>query len=388
MMRTLVAKTKGIVLLTFALAAFGLVGCSNAGENSVNTLPKTVTSTSSTVETPEKTPVTKENPDTQKSISVTKRPKVLRLEQIKLGNYDSLEGTWGSKEGGTLKVQGSTIYWTTARGPFAKIEKTHYRQFGDPVTKYGLGLDEVAWSLTMQWSGQPDNKKMAPYVGSALVFYPAGVPLDLEAITGNSEIIPSDTSRARILALPGNGVGRLFPDYFEDYVMYRDGDSLNVKLETGLDAANCKAPVSGAYPCAGKAVPANARSLPSLPSGKESAVRTPSGNITCEVERDNISCMVGSWKPEMNPNYVEPQGGIVTIYIPANGPAAMGQKSDAPNYANYGNPILRPITLPYGTIWHYGNIVIASEQNGLTIWNSRTGYGTFLNRSGHSDFKR
>ena len=42
--------------------------------------------------------------------------------------------------------------------------------------------------------------------------------------------------------------------------------------------------------------------------------------------------------------------------------------------------------VPYGAAVYYEKYVCASEENGLTYWNTETGHGAFMNRDGVTTF--
>ena len=52
----------------------------------------------------------------------------------------------------------------------------------------------------------------------------------------------------------------------------------------------------------------------------------------------------------------------------------------------FSDPDREPQVVPYGTAVYYEKYVCASEENGLTCWNTETGHGAFMNRDGVTTF--
>ncbi|WP_165444815.1 hypothetical protein [[Pseudopropionibacterium] massiliense] len=52
----------------------------------------------------------------------------------------------------------------------------------------------------------------------------------------------------------------------------------------------------------------------------------------------------------------------------------------------FSDPDREPQVVPYGAAVYYEKYVCASEENGLTCWNTETGHGAFMNRDGVTTF--
>mgnify|MGYP007022640030 FL=1 len=159
-----------------------------------------------------------------------------------------------------------------------------------------------------------------------------------------------------------------------------------------VEPDGCVAPVAGAYPCAGGPIPEGARPLTKLHlegDGTWATLQSPSENILCDVIGQDwywggyAMCTVHGWPYTINPNY-EQDGGFPAVFLEAEGPAELAGK---------GDPMLSQLvevsksdTLPYGTVWYFEDFAFASEDNGLTVWNVKSGYGALLNREGMAPF--
>lgn len=144
------------------------------------------------------------------------------------------------------------------------------------------------------------------------------------------------------------------------------------ELEPEPETAACTAPVAGTYPCAGRAIPADAQPLPA--TGGQYYVRTPSRNILCLVQEGSsqeAACQVLNWDGGGENNGV--RLGSSGPALPAAGDFGAAWEIEAP-------------TAAYRTVWHVGNFVFASSQDGLTVWNAKSGYGALINRNAISTF--
>lgn len=161
--------------------------------------------------------------------------------------------------------------------------------------------------------------------------------------------------------------------------------------EEADDTPGCTPPVPGAYPCAGRGLPASAQQIQTVGEYVATAV-TPSGNIGCDVYvggsyPSSMSCVVMSWDPSIDPNYSEDPGGKPSVWLRSNeGPATLSQVSEAPAFtgAYPGDPAGQ--VMDYGSVHYYGDFALASEENGLTIWSLVSGHGAFFNRGGFYPF--
>ncbi|AOZ72937.1 hypothetical protein BK816_06230 [Boudabousia tangfeifanii] len=380
-------------LAILGISAIVLSGCGSQATTSSSS--KTVEPTTSATSTDEATVEVvidgEQSPEAKQSKQKTpEKPKTLpmNLNQIREGNYESLTGKWVSAEGGTIEAHKDVLIWDTKQGAFAKIKKGQFELVqsvkdhfeGGPFEDSDLGNE----ALAMQWVAEVDHVAM----GSLVAFYPKGVAAKIPMMGG--KVIPSDTSRPRILALPGNGVGRLMPENFEPYLMTREGDKTDAE-QTAQQGNDCQPPVPGAYACAGKGRPAEAQPIPTVGESYGRTVatlQTPSKNIGCDIDDAGVACLVQSgWPKEIYADYNEFQGGQVDIHLNGNGPVTLGQKSDAPDWPGF-NGIPAGHILPYGTVWYYGDYAFASDKTGLTFWNVKTGYGALINRKGYQPFGR
>lgn len=172
-----------------------------------------------------------------------------------------------------------------------------------------------------------------------------------------------------------------------------DRDAQEAEEEGQNGDEECVPPVPGAYPCAGGPRPAEARMLQDFPPTRYSVDRRtglimPSGNVMCDIEPDALQCWVRSWDrdtmmPGLDPSII---GGGVTVELGVSGPTKLGLISEVPavDYTkNEGTPVTRP---EYGSVWYYEDFVLASLETGLTVWNTKTGYGALMNRSGYYPF--
>lgn len=154
----------------------------------------------------------------------------------------------------------------------------------------------------------------------------------------------------------------------------------------------CTPPVAGAYPCAGGPIPEDARPLAAFyleDNGSWATLQSPSENILCDVIGKDwyaggyLICTVHSWPYTINPGY-EQEGGFPAVFLDDEGPAEISGK---------GDPMLSQLVeesegdiLPYGTVWYFEDFVFASEDNGITFWNVKSGYGALINRAGMEPF--
>lgn len=155
-----------------------------------------------------------------------------------------------------------------------------------------------------------------------------------------------------------------------------------------FDPASCVAPVPGAYPCAGRGIPVEARKLTNTGAYGVTTFIMPSRNIGCDVYANGVTCVVESWDTTIYEDFNPHVGGYVTAGVGEAGPAHLGQGADVPSFtgANPGAPAGE--VLPYGTVWYLGDYVFSSAESGLTFWNARTGAGALIKRAGFYPFLR
>lgn len=148
-------------------------------------------------------------------------------------------------------------------------------------------------------------------------------------------------------------------------------------------------PVPGAYPGAGGPIPQHATKIKTVHSAgydlKTAIIKTPSGNIGCEIGEGYSGCGVDSWNEDNL--YPDPMWGSLwwVDFDRGEGPMKpiVSHRGDAPLYM-WGDP--NPQVVNYGDVVYYGDFVCASEQTGLTCWNHKTGHGALLNKAGLKAF--
>ena len=104
-------------------------------------------------------------------------------------------------------------------------------------------------------------------------------------------------------------------------------------------------------------------------------IKTPSGNIGCDLSIAYAGCGILSYKKD------RPYGsdsGEPRWWMPLDGSFSGGIRSGGRGF--FFTPGYPPQVVPYGTVVYYENYVCASEENGLTCWNTETGHGAFMNR--------
>lgn len=341
--------------------------------------------------TPESTP----EPEPEAELPAAATATSMNLGEIADADYSSIVGTWTGPSGDQLTVQSTTISWEAYGDPFATIQDNQFvRSVNDGIDYSGVS-ELLSDRFDLHWTGStPDGFA----VGSALYFFPPGSA----AVDPVGATIPSDETVGRILALAGSAVGRMYPDDFAPYIMtfaaartQATGPATSSETKPKAKKAKCKAPVPGVYACAGGAIPKKAKPLTTAYTSQYgtsgATLVMPSRNIGCDifdasdVWEAHVSCRVDSWEPTMNPNYYDEIGGQVTATLGSSGPAEFGQAGDVPDYSG-ANEAPAGQVLKYGKIAYHGVFVFASSEEGLTIWNSATGYGALLNRSGMQTF--
>lgn len=147
-------------------------------------------------------------------------------------------------------------------------------------------------------------------------------------------------------------------------------------------AAPGRAP-KGAYPGAGGPIPAGAIDLPTFRdvSVEVAAVKTPTGNIGCDFSGDYSSCGAISYRTE-NKYGSDPHLGPRWELGLSEGVPTIGARTDAPYWAFSGQGYV----LAYGKVGRYKHFVCASEETGLTCWNTKTGHGVWMRRAGFKAF--
>ena len=171
-------------------------------------------------------------------------------------------------------------------------------------------------------------------------------------------------------------------------------ESAAIALPTARPSAGAGSPsatrspvsIPGAYSGAGGPRPANATPITAVHSGY-AVIVTPSKNISCEFSDTSAGCGVMNYtdsKPygsdELGPKW------WVRMKSSASADQAepeMVSRSQPPLSQNPGTPGQQ---VEYGTVVYHGDYVCASEDAGLTCWNTTTGQGAFMNRDATATF--
>lgn len=137
---------------------------------------------------------------------------------------------------------------------------------------------------------------------------------------------------------------------------------------------------AGAHPAAGGPIPSQARPAFVLRDGT-AILTSPSGNIGCDIDEEYPGCGVHSMIESelMGTNEIGDSNwwvGLSSQYASSEAPVVTA-RGDAPLYRYSDVPAQ---VLQYGEVLHHAGIVCASEDNGMTCWNVRTGHGVFMNR--------
>ena len=153
-------------------------------------------------------------------------------------------------------------------------------------------------------------------------------------------------------------------------------------------------PVAGAFPGAGDARPDGAEPLPTYVgrySGLESAhLLTPTGNIGCDFQTADDKgsqglCGVVSFNTAGSPlGCVQRHRDCKGKWVFPFENDRVSEPTDSSGTTGWMNqPANDGYTVPqveYGKQYYFQDWVVASEFNGLTVWNTSTGSGVFLSR--------
>ena len=148
-------------------------------------------------------------------------------------------------------------------------------------------------------------------------------------------------------------------------------------LASAAPATNPNLP-AGAYAGAGGPLPAKATPLVPNASGVAS-FKTPSGNIGCDISATSAGCGVMSYITDETYG-TAPMTGDSKWWVSLDA-QEIGLKGDAPWFDYPGTP-----TATYGALVYFGTTVCASEEAGLTCWNTTTHHGAFINRDATTFF--
>lgn len=368
--RVLIAIIGVLVVAIVAMVLFLVLGLGRSGDDQPD--PDNGTPTATSEQAGESTEA--EQP------AAPAEPQVLDASQIGAGQYASAEGSWTSPQGGQLEISGGDIVWTNSGRSFATVAGLNLTDAASGQTATASAVAGDAGATILQWSYDVGGYNH----GTVLAFYPAGVAstelLGLPLVT--------DASVDRIVALPGNGVGRLMPSDLGPYVSTRQAAA-----PANETASGCTAPVEGAYPCAGGPVPAEAIELTSIietPYGSRYGVlKSADGDIGCDIitsdGKTSMYCLVYSWSTSapVEPVNRAPVGlPIVVFGDGSEQPYYGGGKSDVPCFepggCTQGSATVQPHALQAGQVVHHAGFVCAGQQDGMTCWNAATGHGAYF----------
>lgn len=145
--------------------------------------------------------------------------------------------------------------------------------------------------------------------------------------------------------------------------------------------------IPGAYPDAGGPRPASATPISSVYemeySGTFATLVTPSGNIGCDFTWDLQACGVISYIEDQPYGAEEHSGPYWWITFTDGEYPFIYPKGDV---AMFMFPEYPAQVVEYGEIVYWEDVVCASEEEGLTCWNTTTGHGAFMSRSGYEGF--
>jgi hypothetical protein len=155
------------------------------------------------------------------------------------------------------------------------------------------------------------------------------------------------------------------------------------------DQQEAAPPVQGAYAGAGGPRPATAQPMPTeTKSGADYAyLLTPSGNIGCDFSTQNVytrqgQCGVRSMSGADSPLGTEQLGpstkGRWLFQLDDDRVGDPVSSSGTTGWMN--QPPSNITTAAYGQQYYFEDWVAASEESGLTVWNTKTGSGVFLSR--------
>lgn len=95
----------------------------------------------------------------------------------------------------------------------------------------------------------------------------------------------------------------------------------------------------------------------------------------CEVRSEGVTCR------NLNLSYQgKDVGGQLTVYL-KDGQVTKGASTDVAMFTMPGTP-----SLEYGQVRYSGSVVFASSTNGLTVWDTTTGHGVFMNKAQATTF--
>lgn len=152
-----------------------------------------------------------------------------------------------------------------------------------------------------------------------------------------------------------------------------------------LSAPHAYLGAGGPRPATATALPESAIHTPQQSYESASgAVKSPAGVTVCD-----LSTKPGGWTncrvAWTNPPGKDQLGTFDTMFFTTDSAVPRpGKNSGTQNWQNYQD--VSVYAVPYGTQVYYGDWVIASEENGLTVWNAATGHGAWMAREGYETF--
>lgn len=136
------------------------------------------------------------------------------------------------------------------------------------------------------------------------------------------------------------------------------------------------------YSGAGGAIPPEATAATAIrPDGRTAVIKTASGNIGCDISEDYSGCGVLSMQGTVlmgtdsrgRPNW--------WVDLPTDGDSELiPEVMDNPEGPLFEDADVPAQVLNYGQVIRHGEVVCASESEGLTCWNMWTGHGSFMNK--------
>lgn len=137
-------------------------------------------------------------------------------------------------------------------------------------------------------------------------------------------------------------------------------------------------PPADAYQGAGKDAPKEAIDLAKNAAGVY-AITTPSGNISCQFGTEFEGCGVISFR--MEGRYRDGETNNWFVRFNGDGEPTIVDYKETPGFTAAGT-----VPLEYGKSAKAGDHVCASEDMGITCWNTKTKRGFFVNRDGFTTF--
>lgn len=109
--------------------------------------------------------------------------------------------------------------------------------------------------------------------------------------------------------------------------------------------------------------------------------------MTYGLGNSGVTCTVKSYLddkkyPEEVPGGIRYKNSFALFDVIAKEPE-FSARGDAPYHVTYSE---MAYTVPYGQTVYYGATVCDSQEEGLTCWNVKTGYGVFMSREGYRIF--